>query len=245
MVSDIHPASYNLGSGSARIDRSLEAGGRGKERTKALLFRSEWVCSMTRPEDRTDEELVRIICNAAGAEAEECRDVLFRRFYPKVLSWCRRFSGDQQEAADLAQDVMLRVHERLGTFQGRSRFSTWLYTVTRRTAINRGIAARRRSALSLDGEELPEPVDPSPGAEERAEVAQLAGELKQAMARDLEPLEAKVLYLHHVDGMTLPAITDLLGLENKSGAKAYIVAGRRKLDRRFGRWLKRQTLAAM
>ncbi len=63
---------------------------------------------------------------------------------------------------------------------------------------------------------------------------------REAMRHDLEPLEAKVLYLHYVEGMTLPAITELLALDNRSGAKAYIVGGRRKLERRFGQWLARE-----
>ena len=33
---------------------------------------------------------------------------------------------------------------------------------------------------------------------------------------------------------------ELFDLENKSGAKAFIVSGRRRLDRRFGAWLARQ-----
>jgi hypothetical protein len=65
------------------------------------------------------------------------------------------------------------------------------------------------------------------------------------MERDLEPLEAKVLYLHFVDGLTLPAITELLDLQNKSGAKAYIVNGKRKLERKFGRWLSRQSASVV
>ena len=40
-----------------------------------------------------------------------------------------------------------------------------------------------------------------------------------------EPLEARVVYLHHVDGLSLPAITALLDLHNKSGAKAYLEHG--------------------
>ena len=88
---------------------------------------------------------------------------------------------------------------------------------------------------------MPVPVDPSRGAEEIAVQKQISRQFRQAMARDLEPLEAKILYLHHVDGMTLPAITELLGLENKSGAKAYIVSGKRKLKRKFGRWLRIQS----
>lgn len=191
----------------------------------------------------TDEELIARAHRESGAEAEACLSVLYKRFYPKVAAWCLRFSGDRQEAADLAQEVFLRVHERLGSFRGESRFSTWLYTVTRSVAINRGVAARRRRMEALDDEDLPEPVEPSPGAEQELERGEILSALRQAMETDLEPLEAKILYLHFVDGMPLAAITELLGLQNKSGAKAYIVSGGRKLKRRFGRWLARQSIA--
>ena len=61
------------------------------------------------------------------------------------------------------------------------------------------------------------------------------------MERDLKPLEARVVYLHYVDGLSLPAITRLMEFDNKSGAKAYLVGGMRKLRQHFGPWLARQT----
>ncbi len=189
----------------------------------------------------TDKELIETARRQPGSAADAALALLYRRYYAKVTAWCLRISGDRQEAADLAQEVFLRVHERLGSFRGESRFSTWLYTVTRSVAINRGIAARRRETQDLDDEAVPEPVEPSPGADEELGRGQIAAALREAMARDLEPLEARVLYLHYVDGMPLAGITDLLQLANKSGAKAYIVSGGRKLKRRFGRWLARQS----
>lgn len=188
----------------------------------------------------TDEELIER-ARAEASEQEACLAALYRRYYTKVAGWCLRISGDRQGAADLAQEVFLRVHERLGSFRGDSRFSTWLYTVTRSVAINRGTAARRRQMDPLDEEGAPEPVEPAPGADELAEKAQILAALRDAMARDLEPLEARVLYLHYADGVPLAAITSLLNLDNKSGAKAYIVSGGRKLKRRFGKWLARQS----
>lgn len=188
-----------------------------------------------------DEQLIARACEASGgADAEAARGALFERYHRQVASWCLRFCGDREQAADLAQEVFLRVHERLGSFRGESRFSTWLYTVARRVAINRGEAARRRQAESLDDEAVAEPVDPTPDAESAVGNAQVLAAFRDAMRDDLEPLEAKVLYLHYVDGMTLPAITELLALPNRSGAKAYVVGGRRKLERRFGTWLARQ-----
>ena len=191
----------------------------------------------------TDEELIERSRHAAAAgedaAAAAALERLFTRYRPKVAAWCQRFCADREEGADLAQEVMLRVHERLGSFRGESRFSTWLYTVTRRVAINRAQAQRLRRAESLETVAA-EPVDPAVDAETATGRSQLVAAFREAMARDLEPLEAKVLYLHYVDGMTLPAITELLALRNASGAKAYVVAGRRKLERRFGAWLERE-----
>lgn len=188
----------------------------------------------------SDEELIERARRESGA-ADACLAVLYRRYYSKVAGWCLRISGDRQGAADLAQEVFLRVHERLDGFRGDSRFSTWLYTVTRSVAINRGMAARRRETDPLDQEGMPEPVAPEPGADEMAEKGQILAAFREAMERDLEPLEAKVLYLHYVDGVPLAGITEMLSLQNKSGAKAFIVSGGRKLKRRFGRWLALQS----
>lgn len=188
----------------------------------------------------SDEELIeRARRETRGADA--CLAALYRRWHPKVAAWCLRLSGDRQEAADLAQEVFLRIHQRLASFRGESRFSTWLYTVTRSVVINRGQAARRRQTDPLDESEAAAPVEPAPGADCEMEKSQIARELRRAMERDLEPLEAKVLYLHYVDGMSLPALTNLFRLDNKSGAKALVVSGGRKLKRRFGRWLALQS----
>jgi len=195
-------------------------------------------------DELSDEELIALARQPGETPlaVEASLAVLYRRWYPKVAAWCLRLSGDREEAADLAQEVFLRVHGRLGSFRGESRFSTWLYTVTRSVVINRGQAARRRQTDPLDEmDAAAEPVEPSPGADRELEQGEILAALRQAMARDLDPVEARVLYLHYVDGITLPALTDLLKLDNKSGAKAYVVSGGRKLKRRFGRWLARQS----
>ena len=181
----------------------------------------------------SDEALIGRIRSGAA----DGRNILFRRYHRKVARWCLRICGDRETAADLAQEVFLRVHQRLESFRMESRFSTWLYQVARNVSINRGIAARRRAALPLDHEDAPEPVDGSPGPDEELGKAEVLARFRRAMQQDLEPLEAKVLYLHHVDGVSLGGITEMLDLRNKSGAKAYVVSGTRKLRRQFGRWL--------
>ncbi len=183
----------------------------------------------------SDEEIVRE-ARAAREDPELAArhlDVLFRRYQTRVAAWCLRISGRREEAADLAQEVFVRVYERLDTFRFESSFATWLYLVTRSVTINRSISNRRRDADSIDEEGFLEPAAPGPSVEEEVGQALLVGQLRAAIASDLEPLEARILHLHFVDGLTLAAIDQLLELGNKSGARAYLVAAKRKLQRSF------------
>ncbi len=168
-----------------------------------------------------------------GQRAPLFLDVLFRRHHRKVATWCLRWThGRSEDAADLAQEVFLRAQEKLAGFRFESSFSTWIYLVTRTVALNRADSARRRPAESLEALEL-DPVDPATPADRVAEDEQMAERLRAAIASELEPLEARILHLHLHDGLTLPAIDQLLGLENKSGSKAFLVAAKRKLRRHF------------
>ena len=180
----------------------------------------------------SDEEIVRAARQDAARAANHL-DVLFRRYQTRVAAWCLRISGRREEAADLAQEVFVRVYERIDTFRFESSFATWLYLVTRSVTINRSISNRRRDAESIDADGFPEPIAAGPSVEEEVGHELLVRQLRAAIAADLEPLEARILHLHFIDELTLAAIDQLLDLQNKSGARAYLVSAKRKLKRSF------------
>lgn len=186
----------------------------------------------------TDEQLV-LRARREPAQRTLCMDELFRRVNPRVASWCLRFCHNREDAADLAQEVVMRAYQKIDSFRAESRFTTWLYTLMRRLAVDRGLAARRRENV-IAGPILMEPEDNAETVDETLSREQVLLQLHDCMKQDLESLEARVVYLHYIDGMTLPAITNMLELGNKSGAKAYLLGGMRKLRRRFGPWLLRQ-----
>jgi RNA polymerase sigma-70 factor (ECF subfamily) len=186
---------------------------------------------VTDPSALSDEDLIRAIRAAAPEDAAAGLEPLFRRHQKRVAAWCLRICGRREEAADLAQEVFLRVQERLHTFRFESSFSTWLYLVTRSVAINRGMASRRRAMASLDDEGFPEPIAESPDPVAALDLERLGGRLRPLLRAELTELERRVLYLHVVDEMTLPGIDRLLGLTNRSGAKAFLVSAKRKLRR--------------
>ena len=197
-----------------------------------------YLCEAMKFEELSAEELVtRALALAGSPEGDRCANELFERHYSRVAYWCLRFSGDRESAADLAQEIFARAHRALKDFQGHSKFSTWLYTITRNHCLN---AAKSRSVRPIEvGEEaLAElPGDDSPHPGERESSARLAN---QVLEEALDETEKRVFTLHYGDELTLAAITRLLGLTNDSGAKAYIVSAKRKLNRYLQRWRAKQ-----
>jgi RNA polymerase sigma-70 factor (ECF subfamily) len=186
--------------------------------------------------DRLDDHALILRSRAsAGPERAAALQTLYRRYYDRVGSWALRLCNQPEEAAELAQEVFVRVHARIDTFRLDSAFSTWIYRVTRNLAIDRGLARKRKPTEALD--DAPEPRDPAPHHDETLARREVVDRFMQAVARDLDPTEARVLYLHYVDGVQLADVTTALQLENLSGAKAFVVSARRKLARHFGRWL--------
>jgi RNA polymerase sigma-70 factor (ECF subfamily) len=145
-----------------------------------------------------------------------------------MARWCYRFTGDRESAADLAQDVFLKAHRHLDSFQGASLFGTWLYSIARNESINR----IKRKPPPTDGEEaLIDLPDLEPGPEDIAAYKSRSRHLHEFLSTTLDETERTVFTLHYGDDMPFDAITRLLRLDNASGAKAYIVSAKRKLAR--------------
>lgn len=178
----------------------------------------------------SDEALVEASRSARGDERQALTSELFARQYEKVARWCYRFTGDRDVAADLAQEVFLKAHRHFDSFRGSSRFSTWLYTIARNESLNR---LRRQPPPAADDadEALAEVPSLEPGPEELAATHRRGRRLHDFLADTLDDTERTVFALHYGDDMPLATITRLLGLDNTSGAKAYIVSAKRKLAR--------------
>lgn len=74
----------------------------------------------------SDEELVALTkqgdMNAMGE--------LYTRYFPLVKNKCYSFTRNTEQAKDLAQDIMLKIIDKLISFKQESKFTTWLYAIT-------------------------------------------------------------------------------------------------------------------
>jgi RNA polymerase sigma-70 factor (ECF subfamily) len=189
----------------------------------------------------SDEELLqRYRAAANSSDGAELLNHLFQRHHRRVAAWCYKLTGDVEMSADLAQEVFLKAFRRLDSFRGESRFSTWLYTITRNHCMDE-LRSRASSPLG-NSEEIPEHLQDSSAPEtlvlmERRESDEL---MRKLIAESLDKMETRVITLHYVQEFPLDSVTRLLGLTNQSGAKAYIVSARRKLARALTLWRNRE-----
>jgi RNA polymerase sigma-70 factor, ECF subfamily len=187
----------------------------------------------------SDEELVARYRALGGACREEFLDQLFERHRTRVAAWCYRMTGDVDAATDLAQDVFLKVFQNLECFQGQSKFTTWLYSITRNHCMD-ALRSRASTPVMAGDAALQHLADQQAGELlSKMERRQAEDVVRQLMRESLDETEVKVMTLHYVDEVPLDAVTRLLKLTNASGAKAYVVSARRKLARAVTEWRER------
>lgn len=153
---------------------------------------------------------------------------VYREYEQTVFNLALRMAGDPFDAADLTQEVFLRVYRHLGKFRGRSSLKTWIF----RVALNhcRSRLGRRRPAdqplTGPDGEER-QITDPRRGPEERAMAGDAARQVERALARlPLEFREAVVL--RDLEEMPYDEIAEVLGVRIGT-VRSRIARGRQRL----------------
>ena len=100
------------------------------------------------PADDPADELDRLAARAAAGD-REALDALLAAIQPRVRRICGRMLLHPEDAEEAAQDALLLVATRIGTFAGRSRFTTWLHAVASNSARSTYRSLRRRAAERL------------------------------------------------------------------------------------------------
>ena len=173
------------------------------------------------------------VLGALVGRAKQGSAVAFAELVARVRSrirwWADRVIHDDDEADDIAQQVLLKLHTRLREFEGRSRFTTWLYRMTVNTALNHRRVHRRRARLLRDAATT-SALD-VPERETRDETGRVA-ELLSAFASELSGREREVFEMADLRGMTASDIAKTLGVQPVS-VRAALSRARRRIRLRI------------
>ena len=94
-----------------------------------------------------DEEIIsRILKGDQSAFA-----ILVEKYQNYVFTLVLRFTENREDAEEIAQDVFVKAYRSLADFRGDSKFSTWLFTITRTTCLS-FLRKKKLDTQSLDNE---------------------------------------------------------------------------------------------
>ena len=172
---------------------------------------------------RTDEQLVaRLRAGDASAVAD-----LATLYRSRILQLALRYVGSQEDAEEIAQDVLLKVYRKIDAFRGDAALSSWIYRITFNTAMSRLRSQKTASTFEVREQDLlsdveenggrvrREPVDWSSMADEVVMRSQLRHKLADAL-KDLPHIYRVPVILRDLHGLSTGEASAKLGIKEQT-----------------------------
>jgi RNA polymerase sigma-70 factor (ECF subfamily) len=132
--------------------------------------------------------------------------LLYEKYGEKVFASAYRIVGEYHAAADLAQEIFVKVHGELRRFKFESKFSTWLFRVTVNHALNRASEGSRHARIH---EKIVRDGKGDPGGTK--EGRPVDDEVQRAL-QELSPKLRTVISLRYLEGLSYEEIAEILEL---------------------------------
>jgi len=154
-------------------------------------------------------------------------EALYRRHEGRIYALCLRMTSDRSRAEDCVQETFVQAWRRLGSFQGRSAFGTWLH----RIAVNQVLTMQRKDARHPDFLEIVEERTEDPDRSRRPRNGGLQMDL-ESVIRSLPEGARNVFVLYAVHGYSHEETAEMLGVAVGT-CKAQLHRARRLLAERL------------
>ena len=156
-----------------------------------------------------DEEVIgRVLKGDQSAFA-----LLVEKYQNYIFTLVLRFIENREDAEEIAQDVFVKAYRSLADFRGDSKFSTWLFTITRTTCLS-FLRKKKLDTQSLDNERTGLQIENRESGFNANLVEQKSRHamLNRAIAM-LSPDDAQVLNLFYKGDQTLEEIGKIMRLD--------------------------------
>lgn len=188
---------------------------------------------------REDEHL---LVEAAKSGDVAAFEELVSRYERKIFRLTMNITGNREDAEDAMQDAFLKSYSHLKTFQGDSRFYTWLVRIAANEALMR-LRKRRPNQFSLDepiasDEDLipRELQDWGPGPEQRFAQTEMR-EILSSVIEELEPDYRLVFVLRDIEELSTEDTASALGI-SVPAVKSRLLRARLKLRNKLNRYFR-------
>jgi RNA polymerase sigma-70 factor (ECF subfamily) len=133
--------------------------------------------------------------------------MLYEKYGEKVFASAYRIVGEYHAAADLVQEVFVKIHGELRTFKFESKFSTWLFRVAVNHALNKAAEGSRHARIHEKILKEGRGGDPGGTKEGRP----VDDEVHRAL-QQLSPKLRAIISLRYLEGLSYEEIAEVLEL---------------------------------
>ena len=130
--------------------------------------------------------------------------LLYEKYQEKVFASAYRIVGEYHAAADLAQEIFVKIHGELRTFKFESKFSTWLFRVAVNHALNKAAEVGRHARIH---EKIQREGRGDPGG--TREGRPIDDQVHRAIQK-LSPKLRVIVSLRYLDGLSYEEIAEVL-----------------------------------
>jgi RNA polymerase sigma-70 factor (ECF subfamily) len=157
-------------------------------------------------------------------------ELLTQRHSAMAYRVALRLTGNHHDAQDVAQDALIAAWENLDRFRAGSSFSTWLYQIVTRRALNKASRGRTASSLEL----LPEVAGTSDEPAEKTERNLAIDAVSDALLA-LPFAQRVVIVLHHFEELSYAEVAAITG-STEPAVRSHLFRARRALGKTLEEW---------
>jgi RNA polymerase sigma-70 factor (ECF subfamily) len=167
--------------------------------------------SVTSP---TDHEII----NRCKLGDKDAWNLLVARYIGSINKFAHTFARNNEDAADITSQVLIRVYENIHTFRNNCQFSSWLYCIVRNAYVDICVRAHHRSDVSLDdgldidGDRVSREIPDSAPTPEARCLDRERNDMLSNIISHLPPYQRNIVMMYHVDSLTYEEIAARTGL---------------------------------
>lgn len=160
-------------------------------------------------DNKTDiEEIIKACVN----QNRQAQEILFRKYYRKMLTVCYRYTSDKDTASEIVQEGFIKIFDKLHTFDFKGSFEGWIKRIISNNAIDYIRKTKKFPDLVENETFFKNEVDDKQETEEYESELTIKADVAMEAITQLSPQYRTVFNMYVIEEYSHKEIAEILGI---------------------------------
>lgn len=178
------------------------------------------------PSTMSDEDVIK---EYLATQNSAYFDILYKRYSGKIFGKCISLLKEEAKAADATQEVFMKILINLSKFSGKSKFSTWIYSITYNFCIDMIRKEKKNPSMLVD--DIETKYDKEDDVEDVYLLEMKVSRLKVIM-EEIPFMDKSILLMKYQDEMSIKEISEITK-KSESAVKMKIKRAKQKFRKTY------------